>query len=122
MKTFVAVSAIFLLMLAVIRGNAVYINRVVDELTVTLQYANSENEIESNTKLQALRIQWEKEKSYIQASVAHKKIDTVSDLITSLLIYKRYGNQEEYEKTAELLRCAFEELRLLENFSAVNIF
>ncbi|MBE6662223.1 MAG: DUF4363 family protein [Ruminococcaceae bacterium] len=122
MKSLAAVSVLFLLMLAVILGNSAYINRVVDELAVTLQYANSENETESNTKLQALRTQWEKEKIYIQASVAHKKIDTVSDLITSLLIYKRYGNQEEYEKTAELLRFAFEELRLLEEFSAVNIF
>jgi len=121
-KSLAAVSVLFLLMLAVILGNSAYINRVVDELAVTLQYANSENETESNTKLQALRTQWEKEKIYIQASVAHKKIDTVSDLITSLLIYKRYGNQEEYEKTAELLRFAFEELRLLEEFSAVNIF
>lgn len=122
MKSLAAVSVLFLLMLAVILGNSAYINRVVDELAVTLQYANSENETESNTKLQALRTQWEKEKIYIQASVAHKKIDTVSDLITSLLIYKRYGNQEEYEKTAELLRFALEELRLLEEFSAVNIF
>ena len=122
MKTFITVSALFLLMLVIILENAAYVNRVVDELTVTLQYATSENEIESNTKLQALRVQWEKEKIYIQASVAHKKIDTVNDLITSLLIYNEYGNREEYKKTAELLRCALEELRLLEEFSAVNIF
>ena len=120
MKTFIAVSVLFLLMIAVIFGNAVYINKVVDELTVALRYAEFEGKTESN--LQALRLQWEKEKIYIQASVTHKKIDTVNELITSLLIYNRYGNREEYEKTAELLRHALEELRLLEEFSAVNIF
>jgi len=122
MKSFVAISVIFLLMIAVIASNAVYMNEAVDDFIVTLQFVDESENIDSMTKLEGLQIKWEKEKNYIQASVSHKKIDTINDLLISLLIYKRYGNQEEYEKTAELLRVAFEELRLLEEFSAVNIF
>ena len=122
MKSFVAISVIFLLMIAVIANNAVYMNEAVDDFIVTLQFADESEDIDSMTKLEGLQIKWEKEKNYIQASVSHKKIDTINDLLTSLLIYKRHGNREEYEKTAELLRVAFEELRLLEEFSAVSIF
>lgn len=122
MKSFAAACMIFIVMLAAIIGNAAYINKTVDDFVVALQFANDGPQEESNIKLQGLKIKWEKEKNYIQASVSHHKIDTVNDLISSLLIYKEHGEKTEYERTAELLRIAFEELRLLEEVSAVNIF
>ncbi|MBO5305435.1 MAG: DUF4363 family protein [Clostridia bacterium] len=122
MKAFAAVCVFFSLMIAVIVGNAIYINRTVDDFIVTLKYAEFPDGTNAPTDLEGIRIKWEKEKNYIQASVSHDKIDKVSELITSLLIYKRHGHRAEYEKTAELLRVAFEELRLLEELSAVNIF
>ncbi len=122
MKSFAFACLIFLLMIAAIISNAIYINQTVDDFIVTLQFVDSSDNVDSHIKLEGLQIKWEKEKKYIQASVSHKKIDTVSDLLTSLLIYNKHGNPEEYERTAELLRIAFEELRLLEDFSAANIF
>ncbi len=122
MKSLATVCIIFFLMIAVIVSNAIYINKAVEEFIVTLQFADFSDDVDSTTKLEGIQVKWEKEKNYIQASVSHEKIDTISDLLTSLLIYKRHENREEYEKTAELLRRAFEELRLLEELSAVNIF
>lgn len=122
MKSLATVCIIFFLMIAVIVSNAIYINKAVEDFIVTLQFADFSDDVDSTTKLEGIQVKWEKEKNYIQASVSHEKIDTISDLLTSLLIYKRHGNREEYEKTAELLRRAFEELRLLEELSAVNIF
>lgn len=121
MKSFAATCIIFLVMLIAVFNNSRYISRTVDDLTASLEFIDLTNAKESEVRLDGLKRKWEKEKKYIQGSVSHLKIDTVSDLISSLLIYYKHGNAEEYEKTAALLRAALEELRLLEEFSAENI-
>ena len=122
MRSFVITCIIFLVMIAAILNNSLYINRTVDELIATIQSTDPSDFEESQIRLSGLQIQWEKEKKYVQGSVSHLKIDTVSDLISSLLIYNKHKNREEYEKTAALLCAALEELRLLEKISADNIF
>lgn len=121
MKSFVITLGIFFLMLAIIMGNAVYINKTVLQFIDSLQILDLMPPKERQIKLVALQIQWKKEKNIIQASVSHTKIDTVSDLLDSLIIYNEYQKPDEYKKTAALLRNAFEELRLLEEISAANI-
>lgn len=121
MKTFVIICLIFLLMIAVMIGNAAYVNRTVEDLISTLHLIDS-SASDPTTAIEEMSLKWEKEKTFIQISVPHTKIDTVSDLITSLIIYDRYQNQTEYKKTAKLLNRALEELRLPEKISAVNIF
>ncbi len=122
MRSFAITCIIFLVMVAAVLNNARYVSQTVDELITTLQLATASEPAERRLQLQGLQLQWEKEKKYIQASISHLKVDIVSDLISSLLIYNEYGNRMEYEKTAALLRAAFEEFRLLEDFSAANIF
>jgi hypothetical protein len=122
MRSFAITCVIFLVMIVAVLNNALYISRTIDELITTLRFVDVLDPVKSQLQLQGLQTQWEKEKKYIQASVSHLKVDTVSDLISSLLIYNGYGNRVEYEKTAALLRAALEELQLLEEFSAINIF
>ena len=121
MKSFVITLGIFFLMLAIIMGNAVYINKTVLQFIDSLQILDLMPPKERQIKLVALQIQWKKEKNIIQASVSHTKIDTVSDLLDALIVYNEYQKPDEYKKTAALLRNAFEELRLLEEISAANI-
>lgn len=122
MRSFLITCSIFLAMIVFVLCNALYINRTVDEFITTLQITVPNGSSESTIRLQKLQNRWEKDKKYVQASVSHLKIDAVSNLISSLLIYNEFENQEEYKKTAALLCAALEELRLLEKFSAENIF
>ncbi|MBO4979869.1 MAG: DUF4363 family protein [Clostridia bacterium] len=93
-----------------------------DEMVTVLAYAEPSSSPQTRAELEGVQIKWEKEKKHIQVSISHLKIDTVSNLISSLLIYNEHGEWVEYEKTAALLRAALEEIRQLEKFSAENIF
>lgn len=121
MKSFAITYTLFFLMIAAIIGNAVFVNHSVDDFISTLKAADPENREECLLALDGIQIKWEREKDIFQASVSHTRIDTVSDLLASIAVYASYENHEEYEKTAALLVNAFEELRLLEDLSAVNI-
>lgn len=121
MKSFAITCGLFLLMIAVIISNAIFVNQSVDDFIGTLNAADPQNREDCLLVLDGIRIKWEKEKNIIQSSVSHTKIDTVSDLLDSIAVYASHENFEEYEKTAALLINAFEELRLLEDLSAVNI-
>ena len=108
-------------MLAIITANALYIDKTVDNFIDTIQRLEFLDSDLRFLELQAISAQWNKEKDIIQASVSHTKIDTVSDLLASLIIYEEYGDRTEYQKTALLLCNAFEELRMLEKLNVTNI-
>ena len=77
-------------MIATIVGNALYVNKTVDGLLGALEAADPSDPEQNARRLQELEALWEKEKKYVQVSVSHQKIDTVSDLLSSLLIYNEY--------------------------------
>ena len=122
MKTAALTLTIFLLALAIITANALYIEKTVGHFIDNIEKLEPLEHGQRFSKLQTLETQWNKEKNIIQISVCHTKIDTVSDLLASLIVYEEYGNRQEYQKTAKLLCNAFEELRLLEELSITNIF
>ncbi len=122
MRSFAITLLLALVMILSVLNNSIYINRVVDEMVTVLAFEEPSASLQSPAKLEGLQIKWEKEKRRIQVSVTHLKIDTVSNLISSLLIYNEHGEWVEYKKTAALLRAALEEIRQLEKFSAENIF
>lgn len=122
MRSFAITLLLVLVMILSVINNSIYINRVVDEMVTVLAYAEPSSSPQTRAELEGVQIKWEKEKKHIQVSISHLKIDTVSNLISSLLIYNEHGEWVEYEKTAALLRAALEEIRQLEKFSAENIF
>ena len=122
MRSFAVTLLLVLVMILSVINNSIYINRVVDEMLTVLAYAEPSSSPLTRAELEGVQIKWEKEKKRIQVSISHLKIDTVSNLISSLLIYNEHGEWVEYEKTAALLRAALEEIRQLEKFSAENIF
>lgn len=122
MKSILVACALFFLMIATIVGNALYVNKTVDGLLGALEATDPSESEQNARRLQELEALWEKEKKYVQVSVSHQKIDTVSDLLSSLLIYNKHHDLVEYEKTAALLSAAMEELRLPEKLSGENVF
>ena len=122
MKAFALTLVLFALMLAIIAANAVYVDKTVGGFIDNIQRLEVLVPDQRHSELQALLLQWNQQKNIIQGAVSHTKIDTVSDLLASLIIYEEYGNRQEYQKTALLLCNAFEELRLLEKLYVTNIF
>ena len=108
-------------MLGVITTTALYVDKTVDSFVSAIQRLEFSDTDLRQQELQAITLQWNKEKDIIQASISHTKIDTVTDLLASLIIYEEQGNRTEYKKTALLLCNAFEELRLLEKINVTNI-
>ena len=120
MKGFVATVCIFLLILGIILLNKSYLTRTATDLLARVKELSQEFP-PSIVKIQKLESDWKQCKDIMQISVAHDRIDAVTDLIDSLLAYALISDEAEYQKTAELLINALEEIRRFEEFSAVNI-
>lgn len=120
MKGFLATICIFVLVLAIILTNKIYLTNVSTDF---LQQAQSlrGNLPHSINRIEKLQKDWDNNKDLLQISVSHKRIDTVTDLIDALLCYARMQDETEYKKTAALLVNALEEIKRFEEFSAVNI-
>lgn len=122
MKAVTLTFAIFVLTLTIIISNALYIEKTVGHYIDSIQTMDLLPHDQRLSKLHILEKRWNKEKNIIQTSVCHTKIDTVSDLLSSLIVYEEYRNPQECQRTAKLLCSALEELRLLEELSITNIF
>ena len=120
MRGFLSTVCIFILVLSAIAFNKIYLTRTSTKL-LQLTQTMKDRVPESIETIESLYQLWEANKSTIQISVSHKRIDTVTDLIDSLRAYTLSKETAEYQKTAELLINALEEIRRFEEFSAVNI-
>lgn len=119
MKTCLLTFAVFLVMLGLIIANAVYIQKTVDKLSAKLEtVVQREERAQPISELLAL---WKKEKQWVQISVPHTKIDTVTDLLNALTVYAENNDMIEFQKTAALLQTALFELCTLEKPTVFNI-
>lgn len=120
MRGFFTTVCIFSIILGIILLNKIYLTHTA---TNFLERANElEEQIPKDiSQIKSLQEDWDKSKDIMQISVAHKRIDTVTDLMDSLLAYAFLQDEAEYKKTAALLINALEEIRRFEEFSAVNI-
>lgn len=118
MRTFIISTVIFILLIAVITINFIYINRVSDRLTDLADAAASDITDENLSELESY---WNKNIGKISLSVNFTSINGVSSRIASIRALFE-ANDPFIHREFALLKEDIREIRLLEQFSALNIF
>ncbi len=120
MKGFLIAICVFSLMLSLIfigKSNLTKkTNDILEEVKVIRNLPPNTEE-----SIYIIHSKWDAYKNILQISATHKRIEAVTDLIATLGVYARHNNQSEYEKTAERLIDALEEIKQFEKISTVNI-
>ncbi len=120
MKGFWATVCIFFIMLGTIFWGKYNVCREADALINAVE-AIKASPTGTGGRIKALHDRWEISQNFIQISTTHRRVEEVGDLIDTLYAYAQNGSVTEYQKTAELLINALDEIKQFEKFSAVNI-
>ena len=118
MKTFLFAVILFALMLSFITYNYIYIRSASEELSGIAESLD----INDTEKLSELIAIWEEKHPFISLSTEESKEQSIEDLLSSLSVYSKNQNTDEFEHTKALLVNAFRALAAFETFSLHDIF
>jgi len=121
MKAWIASLCLFLLLLAAIVGNAIYIHRVAEHLcgiTDALCFEGPDTE----DALNELASYWERHRSFVALSIGYRELDHVCETMISLRTAYDTRNASDFECYRQLLSDAVQEIARLERFSVENLF
>ena len=118
MKVFVFAVILLSLMLSFITYNYIYIRAASEELA-SLALSLEINDTDGIADLTAL---WEKKHPFISLSTEESKEQSIEDLLSSLSVFSKKRNRDEFENTRALLVNAFLALASFETFSIHDIF
>ena len=118
MKVFVFAVILLSLMMSFITYNYIYIRSVSKELA-DLALMLEINDTDGIADLTAL---WEEKHPFMSLSTEESKEEHITDLLSSLSVYSKKRNRDEFENTRALLVNAFFGLASFETFSVHDIF
>ena len=123
MRSFWISLILFGVMLAVLIGSMVIVNRVCDRMMDFLAELPLEPGELTVEKVKDFREYWMQRRGWVHPAVNHTELNAVSDLLCSLEVFSDPEEEEaaEYRNMIALLGNAIEELRRLERFSFANI-
>ncbi|CDC62639.1 unknown [Clostridium sp. CAG:448] len=122
MRIFKVALAIFLLLIAVIIMNALYIRHVGEQLSTKLEGLSDQPCIDTLGDIREIRTYWEKAQKIVNISVGYCETDRFDELLLSIEEYCMLGNADEYHRTVALAQNAAKDLVRLEKLSLINIF
>ena len=122
MKIFYAVLGVFLLLLAGVAINAVYVHRVAGELNARVDAIAALPCSESYASALELSAYWRRHRNIAGLSVSYTVIDRVSETAESLVAAAEAGDVFGRQQAIAMLRDAVEDLERLETFSIGNLF
>ena len=115
MKSFIAATILFCLLIGIIIINSIYTKKIAEELEDKILALDFENEITDD--IDSIQKYWKKKEKVIGISVGFKEIDKTSELIIALKVHYQYQNREEFEKAKLLLIDVIDEITRLEKLS-----
>lgn len=118
MKAFVFALILLTIMLAFVSYNYIYVRSASDELA-ELTLSLTQDDTDGINKLTSL---WEEKHPFVSISTEESKEENIEDLLSSLSVYSKSGNTDEFERVKALLVNAFRELAAFETFSVHDIF
>lgn len=121
MKAWIVSLCLFILLIGIIIGNAVYVHRVADHLCSTLHALHFEDAKTAAT-LEELDAYWQRHHPFISLSISYRELDHVSETMISLRAAYDTQNVSDFEGYRQLLLDAADELSRLERFSVENLF
>lgn len=122
MKSLFISLSLFLAMLGAILWNGQHFAKITRQYESMVREAAYEEPEKSRLILSDLAGRWRKTADVVQITVSHTRVDNITALIDSMLSGLDANDEGEYKKSAALLLNAFAELRLMEEFTFINIF
>ncbi len=115
MKTFYIAIVLFVLMIAAIVINALYINRVCDRMYFMASEAPGTVEEGCCAEVSILEEFWLENQKYIRLSVSFIEINQISNSISSMKAFAESGDEGEFENARRILLNTIQEMRRLES-------
>ena len=122
MKSFVVTLIIFFVLIAFIIFNYAVVNRYSECLRNMTEALPASDAGDCLEKITALSDEWQRHRCFISFSAGISSLQSIDDLLDSLLVACKSGNNYEFEKSKALLINAFEGLAQFESFSPEDIF
>lgn len=120
MKTFIIAVILFLLTVASIFFNLIYIYKTSDEFIGLTDALAGENA--SADGMATLKSKWDKEKELLSFSINKNDISKISSSIISAEVYFENNDIVQFKNSVALLRRMFIDMKRLERFDFDNIF
>ncbi|MBQ8396773.1 MAG: DUF4363 family protein [Clostridia bacterium] len=121
MRSFVLSIILFAVMLAGIIGNAVFVNRLCDDMLADLDTLPAHVESGNTVAVNAMRIRWERAHCWLSLSVSYVEMNHVRDALAALHAHCENGTAPDYALAREQLQLAIEEVRRFELLAWDNV-
>ena len=122
MKSLIATSVLFILMLGGIAANTVYVNRVADDLEQAVLALPDARETDCVSAVSALQESWDRRVDFIEFASGFSTVDRISEYVSTLLVCALIGDVYGYYSARTLLLDAVSDMRRPENLSLGTIF
>ena len=120
MKTFWIVLLLFVLMLALIAFNALYINRIGFALSERISALPDAEDAACAEAVRSLMDFWCSQELWVELSAGFPTVDRINELLQTLLACALCKDSSNYHVTQALLRDAIEDMRRPEAFSLLS--
>lgn len=122
MRAFRISLVIFLLLIVMMLGSMVVINRICDRMVSMIESLPPEPSSQSSQTARQLYAYWQQWRGWVHPAVNHLELNAVTDHLEALCEYAdSSGEGVEYRKERRLLLTAIEEVRRLERISFSNL-
>ena len=119
MKSFVIASVLFVLLVGIIVGNAIYVHHVSNHILEQLEVLSLES---SADELSSLEEYWTRHRPFVSLSLGYGELDHLTESLLSMKAAHKTRNVSDFERFREICRDAARELTRLERFSPENLF
>lgn len=121
MKVFAFALLLFLLLVGFIFFNYIYVNRTVDRLCLLTRQLSDVSSPILESRIEELCSLWESSRTLFELSSNDRDIESIDDLISSLLVYSRSRDSAEFENIRFQLINHFQSLAEFESLSLGDI-
>ena len=122
MKSFAVTLVIFFLLIAFVIFNYVVMNRYSECLRNMTDALPSIESDDYTDKINELTAEWKKHRCFISFSTGISALQSIDDMLDSILIAANTGNVYEFRRIKALLINAFDGIAQFESFSPDDIF
>ena len=119
MKSFVVASLLFVFLIGIIIGNAIYVHHVSSHILKRLEDLSFESDAEA---LSSLEDYWEHHRPFVSLSLGYGELDHLTESLLSMEAAHKTRNASDFERFREICRDAARELTRMERFSPENLF
>ena len=119
MKSFVIASFLFILLIGLIVGNAIYVHHVSKQILLRLDALSFESTAD---EVAAPGQYWDCHRAFVSLSLGYGELDHLTESLISMEAAHKTLNASDFERFREICRDAARELTRLEQFSAENLF